>query len=234
MATIPCHCLIYQYNLYRLCVCSIQVSDIPGLENECWFERNIKEYKTRERNQMLLYDKAYSIWIKIFSGNLFLLAWNRRKKKRQVSLSVEIWGSHGGEYEIFVLKCITWWRSIDAAEETTAFIFRVDEFTKMHSVLFGEYHHLTLCSLFNKLRNLSDMTWNEYFLETEFLAAYVIHTLPYSVPHYATLHLYSTFFQWRFWKYQHELFLGFYLVLLQQLWHYLVFPWEIWIIRKLF
>lgn len=67
---------------------------------------------------------------------------------------------------------------------------RVDEFTKMHSVLIGDHHHLTLWSLFNKLRNLPDMTWNKYFLQTEFLAAHVICTLPFSTPHYATLHLY--------------------------------------------
>jgi hypothetical protein len=182
MATIPCHCLVYQYNLYRLCVCSIQISYIPGLENDCWFERNIREYKTRERNQMLLHDRAYSIWIKIFSANLFLQAWNRRKKKRQVSLSIEIWGSHGGEYEIFVLKCIAWWRGIDVAEETTAFIFRVDEFTKMHGVLIGEDHHLTLWSQFNKLRTLPDMTWNKNISYRQNSWQHM------STAHYPTLH----------------------------------------------
>jgi hypothetical protein len=128
--------------------------------------------------------------------------------------------------------CIAWWTGIDFAEETTAFIFRVDEFTKMHSVLTGEDHRLTLWSLFNKLRNLPDMTWNKSISYRQNSWQHMS-SAHYTTLHNPTLHCTCTFFQWRFWKYQHELFLGFYLALLQ-LWDYLVFPWEIWIIRKSF
>lgn len=228
MATIPCHCLIYQYNLYRLCVTSIQVSDMPVLENECWFEKNIKQEKEIRCFCMtgpIIYELKFPLGIYFF--------WHEAEERKTDKFPFQL------KYEVLMvvnMKSLFWNAMLHCL---------LDRYWCCR----GNYYLLLqsrwICQTaycphwrrppshsfksFNKLKNLPDMTWNKNISYRQNSWQHM------SFAHYSTLHHCTcTFFQWRYWKYQHELFLGFNLALLQQLWDYLVFPWEIWIIWKSF
>lgn len=136
--------------------------------------------------------------------------------------------------------CIVWWTGFGVSEVTTAFIFRVDEPTKMHSVHTGEDNHLTLWSLLNKLRNLLDMTWNKNisYRQNSWHHMSTTHysTLHYSTLHYATLHLYFLsvkILEISIWTVPWISFKAV-TIIVRFSTFFFFFPWEIWLIMKSF